>query len=214
MKGIIYKWTNRENNKCYIGKTNNEQRRIKEHLYDRRYNSAFHNALDKYGADVFDYEVLFSCSTDNIERFNVILNTMERFFIRKYKADNKLYGYNLTSGGDGASGAVRSEEFKKNLSEKRLGANNPMYGKKWSENQREQLTKCKIGHKPYNNKAIVQLTLDGDFVAEWESALKAATELFTYNTRSNITKACREGRVCKGFLWKYLKDYAEDKLQK
>ena len=36
---------------------------------------------------------------------------------------------NKTDGGDGSSGAIRSEEFKKNVSEMHRGENNPNYGK-------------------------------------------------------------------------------------
>lgn len=39
MRGIIYKWTNKINNKCYIGKTIREKERIKQHLKNRSYNS-------------------------------------------------------------------------------------------------------------------------------------------------------------------------------
>jgi hypothetical protein len=39
--------------------------------------------------------------------------------------------HNKTNGGDGSSGAVRSEEFKRNLSEMNKGEKNPMYGKRF-----------------------------------------------------------------------------------
>ena len=41
---------------------------------------------------------------------------------------------NKTNGGEGISGAVRSEEFKRNLSEARKGENHPNYGKTGEKN--------------------------------------------------------------------------------
>ena len=48
---------------------------------------------------------------------------------------------NMTDGGEGASGAIRSEEFK----QARSGVNNPMHGKEHSEETREKLRKANIG---------------------------------------------------------------------
>lgn len=44
---------------------------------------------------------------------------------------------NLTDGGDGLSGNKRSEECKEKMRIGKMGAKNPMFGKKWNENQRE-----------------------------------------------------------------------------
>ena len=63
----IYCYTNRENNKQYIGQTNNIERRKKQHLQDSihchqghetSYNSPFHSAIRKYGIDNFNFEIL------------------------------------------------------------------------------------------------------------------------------------------------------------
>jgi len=49
-------------------------------------------------------------------------------------------------------------------------------------------------------KAVIQLTIAGDFVAEYSSIAEAEIKL---GCRANITNACRENRVSKGFKWKY-----------
>ena len=54
---------------------------------------------------------------------------------------------NRTSGGEGASGAIRSEELKEKLRNANIGKNNPRYGKKHSEE-----TKIKIGKKARGRK--------------------------------------------------------------
>ncbi len=125
MEGIIYKWTNKINNKVYIGKTTNEERRIKEHLTERRFKSAFHDALDKYGKDTFDYCVLIKTTSKDNEKMNIFLNAMERYYIKKYKSNIREFGYNLTEGGDGFGS--------------RFGEANPFYGKHHTE-------ECKKAH--------------------------------------------------------------------
>lgn len=133
IKGIIYKWTNKVNNKCYIGKTINEYKRKWEHLHDRRYKSAFHDALDKYGVEQFNYEVLVSLSSNDYEKINNVLNHLERFYIKKYNSSDRDCGYNLTDGGDGLIG--------------RFGVLNPFYGKHHTEETKLKQSKLMSGRK-------------------------------------------------------------------
>lgn len=133
IKGIIYKWTNKVNNKCYIGKTTNEYKRKWEHLHDRRYKSAFHDALDKYGVEQFNYEVLVSLSSNDYEKINNVLNHLERFYIKKYNSSDRDCGYNLTDGGDGLIG--------------RFGVLNPFYGKHHTEETKLKQSKLMSGRK-------------------------------------------------------------------
>lgn len=63
-------------------------------------------------------------------------------------------------------------------------------------------------HKNQTNqnlaKKVYQYTLDGEFVAEYDSSKEAAEAVGC--TRNAITKGCREGIAIKGFIWKYKKD--------
>ena len=130
MRGIIYKWTNKINNKCYIGKTTREEKRKYEHLNSRRSNSCFHKALDKYGTDNFTYDVLFETYSNSTKNLDTILNALEIFYIKKYNSNNKKFGYNMTVGGDGVSG--------------RYGELNPFYGHHHTEKvKREQSKRIK-----------------------------------------------------------------------
>ncbi len=57
----IYKYTNKINKKAYIGLTNDMDRRRREHRLvarKKKDNTYFHNALQKYGEDNFDFEIL------------------------------------------------------------------------------------------------------------------------------------------------------------
>ena len=92
MKGLIYKITNKVNEKAYIGQTRyTVEFRWKQHQFkkDKTY---FHNAIHKYGAENFTVEVLEECNIED-------LNNREIFYIAKF--DTFKNGYNLTIGGDG-----------------------------------------------------------------------------------------------------------------
>ena len=52
---------------------------------------------------------------------------------------------NKTDGGDGPSGAIRSEEWRRKQSEARKGENHPNYGKSPSEETRRKLSEVKKG---------------------------------------------------------------------
>lgn len=94
----IYKWTNKINNKHYIGQSVNIEQRRKKHIADsyytkaNTYNTVFHQAIRKYGPENFSFEVLCICKEDE-------LNCLEKFYIEKY---NSLVpnGYNMTTGGE------------------------------------------------------------------------------------------------------------------
>lgn len=93
--GLIYKFTNKINNKIYIGQTTQTlEQRINKHLQQLDDNTYFHRALKKYGINNFDVKI--------IEQ-NIPLNELddrEIYWIKYYDSyytSNK--GYNLTKGG-------------------------------------------------------------------------------------------------------------------
>lgn len=83
----------------------------------------------------------------------------------------------------------KSEATKKILSEIKLGEKNPMYGKRGDNHPRA--------------RAIVQLTLNGEFVREWSCA-REAIPFFG----GHITACCRGKRnMAGGYKWLYKEDY-------
>lgn len=93
---FIYKAINKVNNKVYIGKTNNFARRINQHMSAaKRTNNNFHfyNALNGNPID-FSWEIIEECSVETV-------NDREKFWIQQYKSNEKEFGYNCTTGGDG-----------------------------------------------------------------------------------------------------------------
>lgn len=100
MQGI-YKITNLINNKCYIGKTNNSERRQKDHQRlamtegHKEYDKALYQAMRKYGIENFTFEMI-----EELEDYS-ISGEREKYQISFYDSYNK--GYNESKGGDGGS---------------------------------------------------------------------------------------------------------------
>lgn len=129
---MIYKYTNKINGKVYIGKTVDLKARHYQHLNDRRYKCYFHNAIDKYGIENFDLEVIFIADSSlNQSELNDILNEKERYYIQVYDSFNRDKGYNMTLGGDGIAG--------------RFGELNPFFNKKHSEESKLKISEANKG---------------------------------------------------------------------
>jgi group I intron endonuclease len=116
--GFIYKITNINNNKLYIGQTSkdNPDKRWKEHKYSFKFGNGcpiLQNAVNKEGIENFKFEIIIIC-------FNEDLCKYEKEYIKKYKSLTPN-GYNANEGGE-PGGMFKdhhhSEETKKILSEK------------------------------------------------------------------------------------------------
>ena len=61
----IYKWTNKLNDKVYIGKSVNLAKRLREYRYEinKGNNRPIIRALRKYGFENFDFEIIEDCDT-------------------------------------------------------------------------------------------------------------------------------------------------------
>jgi group I intron endonuclease len=98
MNGIIYKITNKLNGKVYIGQTiQSFKRRIrshKSHLHcQKHHNELLQKAYNKYGWEAFEAEVIEICDIEDID-------AREKFWIDRYNATDRDFGYNFESGGN------------------------------------------------------------------------------------------------------------------
>lgn len=106
--GVIYKATNLINNKCYIGQTTKALEERKRNHFHRIHDEIyFHNALKKYGAESFKWEVLCECED------KLMLNIRETMKIIVNHSHWTENGYNLTWGGASSFGYKHSEKNKK-----------------------------------------------------------------------------------------------------
>lgn len=151
MPFYIYKITNKINDKIYIGKSKNPTSRFKRHLYVANHKDTepnqfqpIHAAIAKYGSDNFFLEIIDECDSE-IEIF-----IKETHWISHYKSNMKKYpdtGYNLTNGGEGASGLSPSIETRNKISQANSGENNGMYGKTHSLKTRQNMVTSQASRK-------------------------------------------------------------------
>ena len=109
----IYLIRNKVNNKVYIGQSIDIKRRIKEHIRsaqpekyskksERDSNTPIHRAMQKYGIDNFEIQILEKCSKEK-------LNEREIYWIQIFNTTDNNIGYNLTTGGQN-NFALKGEE--------------------------------------------------------------------------------------------------------
>jgi group I intron endonuclease len=117
----IYKFTNLINNKSYIGRTNNFEKRVNQHLFEsyykksQTYNTTFHRAVRKYGIHNFTQQIIYQTLCEQHSK------EAEEHFIREYNTHCRFgYGYNMTYGGEGTKGVFRSPKVRKNMSDAQL----------------------------------------------------------------------------------------------
>ncbi len=125
----IYKITNIQNNKVYIGQTIRPvEDRFRRHINDAIngvLDTHFARAIRKYGAENFVIEIIDEASNQDE------LNKKEQFWIRKYDAINS--GYNETDaiykcGGNTYKSKTpeQMQEIKEKIRETKTGKKNPM----------------------------------------------------------------------------------------
>ena len=157
----IYKYTNKINGKQYIGQTiRTFESRHKDHL--RANSTYFDRALSKYGEDNFDWEIIYEAS-DADE-----LNQKEMELIQKHNTLSPN-GYNVTLGGNSFNGYSHTPEtrmkiskaikafYKRNPNHLR-GENNPLYGIKWSDEQKLEMSKIKKRFWDGNDEAREEMS--------------------------------------------------------
>lgn len=110
MTGYIYKFTNRINDKVYIGQTYNLQARLNSHKSKAlNTKNKFYNAVRKYGWENFELSILSTITANTKEELSTLLDKLEIEYIRQYNSYKS--GYNSTLGGHSKRGYKLSEEF-------------------------------------------------------------------------------------------------------
>jgi group I intron endonuclease len=212
--GCIYKITNLENDKVYIGQTIQPvTRRWSQH---RQYAKSgkkmvLYDAIRKYGIDKFKFEILF----DNLNIDE--LNKKEIENINKY---NSLVpdGYNAGKGGDNYErtietrekisnihkGRVITDEWKRKMSESQKGKKHTeeskkkmsesQKGRKQSEETKQKLSKINLGKKLSPER--IQKIIDGQ----------------TGKKRSEKAKINMRGRKCSEETKKLISESQKGKI--
>ena len=138
----IYIITNTINDKVYVGQAQDLYIRTKHHISDER-NPLLKKAFKKYGLDKFTINVLEKCEIEK-------LDDREQYWMDYYEVTNKDKGYNICPIAGSTRGVKKSQEERKQMSERasqRIGDLNPFYGKEHSEETKEKIRKRKLNQK-------------------------------------------------------------------
>lgn len=164
----VYKLTCKINNKIYIGKANNLQKRIISHrnsIRTKRY-SYIINAIRKYGFDSFDLEILYLS-----EKFDIYeLLAMETAYIIFYNSIDKYIGYNMCLCANDRSGVPMSDETKEKMRIINLG-------RRVTPETKEKLRKFNLGkHHSEETKQKIRIGNIGKRHPHTEEYKKAMSE--------------------------------------
>ena len=245
--GYIYKITNKENGKVYIGQTvkvtptdrYSQHRYLATHPEQEKTASYLHRSMAKHGLDSFTFEVI-----EEVE--NSELDNREIYWIKEY---NSLIpnGYNVSSGGGGTPGFSRpqtpEEKEKRSISNKQFyidhpeqkeimsertkklweneeyrekvtqgvhkfykehpdmfkGENNPMYGKKHTEEALEKIR----AHAATRKLPVAQLDKDTYEVIQVFDGVKDAERALGVS-HGWLSKAAKADKIAYGYRWKFL----------
>lgn len=181
------------NGRRYIGITCQQPERRWRGGMHYDYNKRFFLVIVQYGWDNIKHEILY----ENLSKAEAKQKEIE--LIEEYKTNQEEYGYNMTSGGDGAPNCTKSIETREKLSK----ANK---GKKHTEEARRKIGEAHkelhLGGKSPSAKKVLQYDLDGNFIKEWDSFMDIQRELGV--SYQNVWKVCN-GKTEKflGYVWKY-----------
>lgn len=223
----IYKATNLITGKSYIGQTNNPiKRRYVHHSLRAEDDCLFHRAIQKYGKESFEWEILLIVGT------KAQANEAEMRLIHEHNTF-KPNGYNMTKGGDGGSmwnaspvvcltldgkfikrydSAGEAERLDGYCnSDVLISCKNPertCRGKIFMFESEYLKTGPREYKKPkaYNMKKVVQCDMNGNYIAEYSSVKEAAEKT---NINRPLISSAITGRILTagGFIWVYKKDF-------
>jgi hypothetical protein len=199
--GIIYKITNKINQKSYIGKTKSHYGKMKfglkgrwrQHKVNAKIKSRenecvlFYNALKKYGEDNFIPEILLICDLDSYDNYEIDM-------IKLYDTTNREFGYNIASGGKGRSVVHVNSEIRNKIYESQKSTDDLVNIKKFERNGKL------VGYRlKYRNRGIqyqkyftsTKYTVEENFkkAQEYiENIKKGITDYNKYNRKYNLPK--------------------------
>jgi len=166
----------------YVGKTSDTKKRLYRHVYDAKTKKILNKR------DAWIKSLLNKGEKPKLEIIDIVIEEdwviMEQYWISQFKC----WGFNLknmTEGGDGIYGLIHSDKTKKKMSETKKGKT-PKNFDLFSKSS----IKC----------GVIQYTLDGKIIKEWESVNKAKNKL----NINNIDLVVKRKRNSAGdYIWRY-----------
>ena len=214
----IYKITNTENGRCYIGQSRDIEARWQKHLsaYKSYPDWELYRAFKKYGISKFTFEIIEECQIEE-------LNEREIYWITQYDSFNN--GYNMTLGGEACNGTNDKTVYQYDLSGHFVGEYKSAHeaaralniqftnickvcrgerktagGFGWSYEKHDSVQPIKT--KRLSDGTVLQFTKDGTFIAEYPTAKEARRQTGISDT--TIGLVCKgKNKTAGGFIWRY-----------
>jgi hypothetical protein len=189
---IIYKITNKINNKVYIGKTERTSiiYRWKTHLKNVKHkvNRHLYDSMNHYGVDNFKIEEIEKCNSINE------LNDREKHWIKFYNSTNRNFGYNMTYGGDGGN----TWELNPNKEITSMRLSNSLTGLKRAE---RKFTICQYCKKKFEvAKSRFKRKYCSRECSTKALAINRVGKKFTKTQKSNISNATKGRYTLQWFI--------------
>jgi group I intron endonuclease len=204
----IYKITS-PSKRTYIGQSIDiENRWIKyKNINNSKVQQKLYRSFIKYGIDNHIFEILEECPADELD------NT-EIKWINHFKT-NKTGLNILEGGGNSRKGVKHTNETKQKMSDSHLGKQDT----EQTKNKKSQSAKGKIKNKTHRTnlskscseafgRPVIQKSLNGEFIKEWNTGKQASVELNLNYT--SINNCCRRKEInptkytySQGFIFEY-----------
>jgi group I intron endonuclease len=208
---IVYKITNKINNKIYFGITKcSLKKRWNEHkCKSKQGKTHLSKSILKYGIENFNIEIVKKCISEDE------MYLLEIKLIKIHKTNNPVFGYNNSTGGEFSSKGKKlsieaknkisnfqknrirkphSEETKRLIS---LSAKNRDMSELWKKSAEKRK-----GKKSHNVCPVLKYSLNGDFIERFESFKDASKNV---NGTPSAFTAIKRGRLktYKNYIWKF-----------
>ena len=212
MKNIVYKITNIINDKLYFGVTQQELKiRWQQHKCNSNKKSYYlYNAIRKYGFENFQIEIVFEAENKK----EMLQKEIE--FISLYKTNEKIFGYNNSTGGESSrKGCKVSQETKNKISEYQKNRKRKPHSKETktamslSAKGRDMSKAIKSsankrrGKKAYNIKSVYSVNSKNQ-INNYESITDASkkTNISISSISNNLSN---KTKTAGGLIWHYQK---------
>lgn len=222
--GYIYKYTNKIDGKSYIGQTiRSLKARMGSNYNGYKKCTAFYRALNKYGLENFDIEILCEVEIalldkkeqEYIEKYNSltpngynICDGRDDKYFERNSNKTKIYQYdtegNFLQSYDSLASAAKElnisyQAISAVLREERKQTNGWIFTYELQEVQPVQVKKT-------HGRKTAQYDLDGNLIAIFNSANEAAIAIGkNSNAGRNIRSVCYGDRITAyGYKWKFL----------
>ena len=214
-KWIVYMHINKFNNKMYVGITSRTPEvRWKRNGYGYKSSPYFYSAIQKYGWDNFEHNILFTdlCESE--------AKAKEKELIKLYKTNNRDFGYNCTEGGDGVCGRKPTPEQiekiraslkgRKHTEAWKRHMSNIMKNRVMSDAWKKKISESHMGELNPSARKIVLINNKYELIKVYECMKYASNELNVHIT--HIQNVCeKKYSNTGGHVFMYYEDYINSK---